>query len=419
MKKVLIITYHFPPKPGIAPIRPAGLAKYLPENNWEPIILTSLLPVRPETPFKVIETLPFFPERLQNRPEFKIRWKELSSPPLTSQILLSLPELFPFPTNKIGWKVCGLYAARNAVKKEKIDAVISIFKPATSHFIAAALKKEFPNLFWIADFRDLWTQNHAYNRRGLRRFLERKQEAKTLQNADVLTTVSEPWAQKLKDRHQKPSFAIPNGFDLSIWSTEPFRPGGRFIISYTGGIYFGKKAQDAIPFLNALKSLVTDGPIRSEEMEINFYGDRKTRLDAAIRERGLEEVVVQHGVIPRKEVLEKQRQSQLLLLLDWNDPKEPGVCPGKLYEYLAARRPMLSVGGYNGVVRDLLEETNAGFYCRTEAEIKTVLLQSYREFKEKGSVNYQGKEEAIMRYSHRVMAKRFAEILNQKISLKM
>ena len=86
-------------------------------------------------------------------------------------------------------------------------------------------------------------------------------------------------------------------------------------------------------------------------------------------------MVIQHGVIPRKEILEKQRQSQLLLLLDWNDPKELGVCPGKLYEYLAAQRPVLSVGGYNGVVKDLLEETDAGFYCRTETEIRTVLLQ--------------------------------------------
>lgn len=413
MKKVLIITYHFPPKPGIAPIRPAGLAKYLPEYGWEPIVLTSLLPIRPETPFKVIETLPFFPERLQNRPEFRTRRKEFASPPLANQILFSLPELLPFPTNKIGWKVCGLYAARNAVKKEKVNTVISIFKPATSHFIAAALKKEFPNLFWLADFRDLWTQNHAYKRRGLRRLLETRQEKKTLQNADVLTTVSEPWAQKLRDRHQKPSFSIPNGFDLSEWSTETFRTTQRFIISYTGGIYFGKKAQDVIPFLNALKSLINEGLMQSDELTVNFYGDWKTRLDGAIRERGLEEMIIQHGVIPRKEVLKKQRQSQLLLLLDWNDPKESGVCPGKLYEYLAARRPILSVGGHNGVVKDLLEETNAGFCCRTEAEIKNVLLQSYREFKEKGSVSYQGKEEAIMRYSHRVMARKFAEILSK------
>ena len=119
-----------------------------------------------------------------------------------------------------------------------------------------------------------------------------------------------------------------------------------------------------------------------------------------------------HLIIPRKEIPEKQRQSQLLLLLDWNDPGYGG-CPGKLYEYLAARRPIISTGGCNGAVKNILEETNAGFYCQTETEIKTVLLQSYREFKEEaGSVSYQGKEEAIMRYSHRVMAKKFAEILN-------
>jgi glycosyltransferase involved in cell wall biosynthesis len=373
MKRVLIITYHFPPRPGIAPIRPAGLAKYLPEYGWEPIILTARFPGRPQTHLRVIEV----------------------------------------PSRKVLWRVCGQYAARRVVREEKIKAVISIYRPPAGHFIAAALKKEFPGLTWIADFRDLWTQNHAYNRRGLRRFLEKRQEARTLQNADALTTVSEPWVQKLKDRYQKPSFAIPNGFDLAIWSTESFRPNKRFTVTYTGGIYFGKKAQDVIPFLNALKSLVTEGLIRSEDAEVNFYGDRKTLLDAAIKKTGLKKIVVQHGFIPREEVLEKQRQSQLLLLLDWNDPGELGVCPGKLFEYFAARRPILSVGGCSGVARDLLEETKAGFCCRTEAEIKTVLLQSYREFREKGSVSYQGKETAIMRYSQRVMAEKFAEILNK------
>ncbi|MFH2069042.1 MAG: glycosyltransferase [Candidatus Omnitrophota bacterium] len=417
MKKVLIITYRFPPKPGIASIRPAGLAKYLPENGWEAIILTSLLPVRPETPFKIIETLPFFPERLPNRPEFKTRQEELSSPPLPSQILLSLPELLPFPTTKIGWKVCALYSARKIIRKEKISAVISTFKPATVHFIAAVLKKEFPDLCWIADFRDLWTQNHTYKRRGLKRRLEIGQEMKTLRNADFLTTVSELWAQKLKDRHQKPSFAIPNGFDPSEWTTEPFKPADKFIISYTGSIYFGKKAQDVTPFLNVVRSLIDEELIKAEDMEVTFYGDTKINLDIVIRERGLKKIVLQQGLIPRQEVLKKQRQSQLLLLLDWNDPKELGVCPGKLYEYLAARRPVLSVGGHNGAVKDVLQETGAGFYCRTEMEIKDVLLQCYREFKKRGGVSYRGREEAVMRYSHRVMARKFAEILNKNRKL--
>jgi hypothetical protein len=118
------------------------------------------------------------------------------------------------------------------------------------------------------------------------------------------------------------------------------------------------------------------------------------------------------GTVPRDIALEKQRESQLLLLLKWNDPKRRGVYTAKIFEYLAARRPLLAVGGFPDVVDQLLNETKAGVSGQTEEDIKTVLLRLYREYKSTGAVGYNGNEAEINKYSHREMARKFATVLD-------
>ena len=118
-------------------------------------------------------------------------------------------------------------------------------------------------------------------------------------------------------------------------------------------------------------------------------------------------------MVPRQLALEKQRESQLLLLLDWDDPQEKGVYTGKIFEYFGARRPILATGGSrDDVVARLLDETQAGMHAPTVEDIKNVLEEIYREYKLKGEVVYKGKESEINKYSHRDMARKFAEILH-------
>jgi hypothetical protein len=103
-----------------------------------------------------------------------------------------------------------------------------------------------------------------------------------------------------------------------------------------------------------------------------------------------------------------------LLLLNWDDPRETGTYTGKIFEYLAAQRPILATGGFGGddVVKKLLEETNSGVYCSTVEEIKIALTGLYSEYKSKGRVKHKGNVEKINNYSYREMAKKFTEILN-------
>ena len=109
--------------------------------------------------------------------------------------------------------------------------------------------------------------------------------------------------------------------------------------------------------------------------------------------------------------MEKQRESQVLLLLLWDHPDEIGVYTGKIFEYLAAQRPVLAIGGPEGVVKDLLAETNAGVYATSVDDVKKALEEYYREYKLKGVVGYNGEKAEIDKYSQREMARKFAEVL--------
>ena len=120
--------------------------------------------------------------------------------------------------------------------------------------------------------------------------------------------------------------------------------------------------------------------------------------------------------MPRQVALEKQRESQVLLLTNWDDPREKGVYSGRVFEYLAARRPILAVGGSEGdVVSELLNETRAGKHAPTTECAKNALGELYQEYESEGSVAYQGRQLEIDKYSYVEKAGTLAEILDSVI----
>ncbi|NQE44520.1 hypothetical protein C5S31_00680, partial [ANME-1 cluster archaeon GoMg2] len=183
----------------------------------------------------------------------------------------------------------------------------------------------------------------------------------------------------------------------------------KFSIVYTGNLYRGKR--DPEPLLKAIQKLILEGIIEPDEVVIDFYGYDEGWLERDVERYGLQDIVRVHGVIPREEALKKQREAQILLLLTWNDPTERGVYTGKVFEYLAARRPILSMGISGGVVEDLLKETNAGVHTSSQEEIERALKIFHSEFKLKGRVGYCGISTKIERYSQREMARKFADVL--------
>ena len=425
MKKVLIVTYHFPPRSTVGSLRPAGLAKYLPEFGWQPIILTARLPGGPAPEFKVIET-PYhdtmgFGKRflgldsdqnvMTQIAQLKKKLHIRSEKSVLDFLLVAWGEVAAYPDLQKGWRAFAVEAGNNFLQQESVNAMISTSSPVTSHIVAKELKEKH-DIPWIADLRDLWTQNHYYPYSPLRRAIERRLELRTLHKADALVTVSEPASSKLGMLHKgKSIYVIGNGFDPAEVNSPELDLTDKFTITYTGNLYPGKQSPG--PLFAALRDLIAQGIVDAKDVEVRFYGAEAGWIDKQAERHGLRDIVRQFGIVPRQVALNRQRESQLLLLLKWNNPKEQQAYSAKIFEYVAARRPMLAIGGPNDVLSELLDDTKAGFSGSTVEEIKGILSESYQEYRNSGKVTYHGEEDKINRYSQREMARKFALVLDE------
>ncbi len=425
MKKVLIVTYHFPPRSTVGSLRPAGLAKYLPKFGWEAVILTARLPGRPAPEFKVIEThyddsfgfgkrfLGIDSEQnlMTQIAQLKKKLHIRSERSALDFLLVAWGEITAYPDPQKGWRAFAVGAGNDFLQQESVKAMISTSSPVTSHIVAKELREKH-NVPWVADLRDLWTQNHYYPYSPLRRAIERRLEINTLRKANALVTASEHACSKLGTLHEGKSIhVITNGFDPDEINSPCADLTDKFTITYTGNLYPGKQSPE--PLFAALRDLIAQGIMDAKDVEVRFYGAEAGWVDKQAKRHGLRGIVKQFGIVPREVALNKQRESQLLLLIKWNDPRERGAYSAKVFEYLAARRPVLAVGGYDDVVSKLLDETKAGICGPTAEEVKSTLIEVYREYQAVGKVGYKGAEDKIDRYSQREMAQKFALVLDE------
>jgi glycosyltransferase involved in cell wall biosynthesis len=430
MKKVLIVTDLFYASPRIP-----GLCKYLSEFGWEATLLTTLLGEDPESrfgppndfakKFRVVEVpylspldaikrlLGFTPgtsSRAQLEKKLgRFKLKFLSKAAM--KLAIWVAALLAYPDEHRRWRMPAAKRGLELLRSEHFDAVLSSSSPVTSHRIAKMLKDE-TRLPWLADLRDLWTQNHYYSYPYLRKLFETRLEIKTLSSADALSAASEADSQKLRQRYKgTPAFVIKNGFDPEAINVPPRPLTKKFTITYTGTIYRGK--QNPKKFLEALKTLLDSGLVERETVEVRFYGIPKPWLQEEIVRLNLEDVVLECGVISRSESFERQRESQVLLVFGWEDENFLGAHPTKVFEYFAARRPILLSGGTpKEELRELLDKTMAGRHATDVAGISAILYDYYREYKKKGAVGYHGIPQEMDKYSYREMARKFATALD-------
>jgi hypothetical protein len=277
--------------------------------------------------------------------------------------------------------------------------------------VAAELKREFGQ-GWIADFRDPWTQNHNYPFGALRKYVEEKLEVGTLKHADIMTAATPAYARKQEELHRRSAIVITNGFAHEDLYESPTPLRQKFTITYTGTIYPGKQNPEKL--LMGLKNVIAEKRIERDNVEVRFYGQPHHWFKKKIFEYGLNDIVKLCGIISRQESIKRQRESHLLLLLNWEDPKEKGVYPLKFFEYLSTRRPILATGGFHGAdIEKLLEQTRAGVYASTIEEIGHEILNAYKEYNQTRQVTYYGDLKEIKKYSYYAMANKFADILNQ------
>lgn len=246
------------------------------------------------------------------------------------------------------------------IKKHKIDAIISTGPPHTVHLIANRVKKA-TNIKWIADFRDPWTGIDFFDDLNLSDFARKKhfkQEAEVIKNADGLVTISKFLAEDFYELGGKKFDVITNGFDPADFSEKaPYSPNNQFVISHIGSL---NKDRNLPEFWQAIKLLCDKNEKFKDLIKIRLIGSLTPELEDDLRELGILERVELIDQIPHSKAIEYAMQSEMLLLLINNTPKQKGIMPGKFFEYLATGRPILCIGNTAGNVADAIKETESG-----------------------------------------------------------
>jgi hypothetical protein len=266
-------------------------------------------------------------------------------------------------------------ALKAIVNEEPWDMVISTSGPYATHIIAFFIKKRGQARVWIADYRDAWSDSRIYPGMFPFKQLETWLEHKIVKCADLITTVSKPFAKAyaLKFPHVTAA-TIENGFDpndlLTLSKNRIFPDDGKFRIVYTGSIYAGK--QDPSPLFQSIMHLLNDSKSAHllDRLEVLFTGPNQHYLQQLIARYGVGQWVKSLGFISREEALKMQRDAHALLFLAWNDPTTDGIITGKLFEYLYSKTQILSISGREiDASQQLIVEANAGVVYNTPDEI--------------------------------------------------
>ena len=451
MKKVILIAFYFNQVNEIASKRLRALAKYLPQFGWEPIVIVPDLGFIPKenddlncriiyteyedmfshfsNKFKKSKSSDFndsddFKESKDSKDPIEFNDDKLKdstsySNPIASRAISIAGEVFAYPDGMKYWHESAFKEASKIMDTEEIDAIISSSWPITCHTIAKDLK-EHQDIPWIADLRDLWNLNPYVSHTFIRNYFEKRLELKTFENADALTTTTDLAAETLSTLHPKSRIVpILSGYDkddfkfleelvskkddLSSDSPEKLK----FI--YAGSLYGGKR--DPTYLFEAIRQLEDENKLDPSKISIEFYGD-STGLEDIANRYGLLDIVHIGGKIAHDEVLKKQLNSDVLLLISWDNEKEKMFIPGKIYEYFALKKPVLSIGYKEGSLKDLIEETKVGYHVSSLESTKEALLKIYEEFVENGTVELNA-DMNIEDYSMENMAKKFADLLNE------
>lgn len=420
MRKVLIISYSFPPRAGAGGNRIAGLVQYLPEFGWDPIVLTATLPQKPNSNRLVIETeysdklnkikmlLGIKPEESSYENSFILKGINSGKSVFLHRTINLFSWIFFFPDRYSSWYKNSIKELDILLRDNQIHGIISSHSPIVSHMIAKYIKRKKNGIKWIADYRDLWSNSPYLNAFKIQRKLMFLYESSIIKRADYITTVSDPLARDLSGLHHKSVNVIMNGFDpQEIYST---KLSCKFEIIYTGQLYYGRR--DPTILFKALNEAINEGSILKSDLSILFYGRTSVWLDGLIEQYGLDDCAFQMGNIDKEIAKLKQHEAQLLMLLNWDSESDVGNITGKIFEYIAAQRPIISIGREDSVVSKLIASSKIGIASNNYLSIKEYLLSAYQEYKTYGHVHYTGDASVLEGYTQVNMAKRFADLLS-------
>lgn len=425
MHKVLIISYYWPPSGGPGVQRWLKFVKYLPEFEIHPVIYIPKNPRYPITDSSLNQEIPENITIYKNKifePYFyagflsKKKTKQISSgvisdenPSFIEKVLLWIRGNMFIPDARKYWIKPSVRFLTGIIKKEGIDTIITTGPPHSLHLIGLELKKNL-DIKWLADFRDPWTSIGYHTKLRLTKASQRKHrqlEKEVANGCDKLLVTSNTTKAEFESITTNPVHVITNGYDIPE-SELPFSAlDKKFTLSHIGSLLTGRNPEN---LWKVLSEIISENETFRKVFQLNLIGVVGQDVLNCINDNGLEFYTRIIEYVTHEEAVNYQRRSQLLLLAEIDSPQTRGIIPGKLFEYLAAKRPILAIGPEQWEGGEIVKSTNSGIVCNynSVADLKAVILKWFHLYQQGNlmvsSVN-------IKEYNRRTLTAKLAELL--------
>ncbi len=427
MKKVLIITYYWPPSGGGGVMRWLKMSKYLPEQGWQPIIYTpenpdpliiddSLLSeVHPDTielKTNIWEPYDIYRKITGKKDSEKLKAghiSEASSGDWKNRLSVFIRGNFLIPDPRMFWIRPSIKYLTKYLIENPVDLIVSTGPPHSMHLIALGLKKRFSKVKWIADFRDPWTDIDFYDKLKLTKWADKNHkrlEKKVLKKADHIVTVSPGCAKDIEKIAGKTVHIIYNGFDPQDFNFSETIKDNSFTISHFGAFNIDRNPK---ALWKSLGELAKENKDFASELKIQLIGQTHESITNSIDAEGLTKNLVLVNHLPHREGLLKISTSNILLLPLNDAPNVNGILPGKMFEYMALKRPILAIGPLEADYARVLKKTESGF-CHEFNDVqgmKTTIQSIFSYYKKNEQHTY---PKSIESFSRKELALEFMNL---------
>lgn len=422
-KRVLIISYYWPPAGGPGVQRWLKFVKYFREFDIEPIVYVPDNPNYPLTDSSFNLDIPsditIIKHPIKEPYRFarllsKKKTQEFSSgiisnkkPSLIERVLLYIRGNYFIPDARIGWVKPSLNYLKDRLSENPVDAVITTGPPHSLHLIGMGLKESL-NVKWIADFRDPWTTIYYHKSLRLTKSSQQKHkklESEILRIADTIVVTSPTTKKEFSLITDKRIHVITNGYD----NEEPLTSNldSKFSVAHIGSLLSDRNPE---VLWKVLAAIGEDIPSFRNDLQLLLAGNVSEEVISAIDEFGLKTNLKLLGYVSHDEAIQLQLNAQLLLLLEIDSAETRSIIPGKIFEYLKAKRPILAIGPEGSDINEIISETNSGnfFTYQEEAKLKAQIIAHYYSFREgKLTINSSN----IERYSRRQLTSKMADLI--------
>ncbi|WP_157504286.1 glycosyltransferase family 4 protein [Flavobacterium profundi] len=424
IKKILIVSYYWPPAGGPGVQRWLKFVKYLPDFGIEPHVYIPENPTYPLLDDKLLSEVSeetiiikksiFEPYGLASVFSKK-KAKKISSGIISNQKKQSMLEkimlwvrgnLF-IPDARVFWVKPSVRYLKEYLSKHQIDTVITTGPPHSLHLIGLQLKKEI-NINWITDFRDPWTTIGYHKQLKLSSWAAKKHkslEKEVLNVCDAIIVTSETTKKEFEQLTNSPIEVITNGYDVEQINKKPLD--AKFTLAHIGSFLSERNPHI---LWQVLSELTQENESFATHFELKLIGAVSNEVLESIEKYQLASFVNNLGYVSHEEALQEQRCSQVLLLIEIDSEETKCIIPGKLFEYMVSERPIVAIGPTETDVEKIIKATNTGtfFNYQDKEALKNQILTYFRMYV---AHNLKSHPVGLQKYSRKSLTERLSKLL--------